>query len=69
LPLRANGIGPRPGGEVGPSPVSREEAPCAPSRESALDGASLLPLLRAGIVFVDGVQQEGKVSKPKARAA
>jgi hypothetical protein len=23
----------------------------------------------AGIVFVDGVQQEGKVSKPKARAA
>jgi putative transposase len=34
-----------------------------------LDGAHLLPLVRAGIVFVDGVQQEGKASKMKARAA
>jgi hypothetical protein len=33
-----------------PSPVS-------PLRR--LDGAPLLPLIRAGIVFVDGVQQEG----------
>ena len=34
-----------------------------------LDGASLLPLVRAGIVLLDGVQQEGKASKVKARAA
>jgi transposase-like protein len=34
-----------------------------------LDGALLLPLVRAGIVFVDGVQQEGKAGKVKARAA
>jgi hypothetical protein len=33
------------------------------------DGAHLLPLVRAGIVFVDGVQPEGKAGKPKARAA
>jgi putative transposase len=29
----------------------------------------LRPLVRAGIAFVDGVQQEGKASKVKARAA
>jgi hypothetical protein len=33
------------------------------------DGAHLLPLVRAGVGFVDGVQQEGKASKPKAKAA
>ncbi len=33
----------------------------AQARWRRLDGASLLPLVRAGIVFVDGVQQEGKV--------
>ena len=27
-----------------------------------LDGAHVLPLVRAGIVFVDGVQREGKAS-------
>ena len=41
----------------------------AQARWRRLDGASLLPLVRAGIVFVDGVQQEGKVSKRRARAA
>jgi len=41
----------------------------AQARWRRLDGAHLLPLVRAGIAFVDGVQQEGKVSKPKARAA
>ena len=41
----------------------------AQARWRRLDGAYLLPLVRAGIVFVDGVQQEGKVNKPKARAA
>jgi putative transposase len=41
----------------------------AQTRWRRLDGASLLPLVRAGIVFVDGVHQEGKVSKPKAKAA
>ena len=41
----------------------------AQPRWRRLDGAFLLPLVRAGIVFVDGVQQEGKVTKPRARAA
>jgi hypothetical protein len=36
------------------------------ARWRRLDGAHLLPLVRAGIAFVDGVQQEAKVSKPKA---
>jgi hypothetical protein len=30
---------------------------------------NLLPLVHAGIVFVDGVQQEGKASRMKASAA
>jgi hypothetical protein len=38
----------------------------AQARWRRLDGALRLPLVRAGIAFVDGVQQEGKVSKPKA---
>jgi hypothetical protein len=33
------------------------------------DGAHVLPLVRAGIGFVDGVQQEGKVNRTKAIAA
>jgi putative transposase len=41
----------------------------AQARWRRLDGTHLLPLVRAGIAFVDGVQQEGKVSKPKAKAA
>jgi putative transposase len=41
----------------------------AQARWRRLDGAHLLPLIRAGIVFLDGVQQEGKASKPKAKAA
>ena len=41
----------------------------AQARWRRLDGAHLLPLVRAGIVFVDGVQQEGKANKPRARAA
>ncbi len=41
----------------------------AQTRWRRLDGAHLLPLVRAGIVFVDGAQEEGKVSKPKASAA
>jgi len=39
------------------------------ARWRRLDGAHLLPLVRAGIGFVDGVQPEGKASKPKAKAA
>ena len=34
-----------------------------------LDGAHLLPLVRAGIGFVDGVQQEGKVNRTLAKTA
>ena len=41
----------------------------AQARWRRLDGAHVLPLVRAGIVFVDGVQREGKAKKPKARAA
>ncbi len=41
----------------------------AQARWRRLDGAHLLPLVRAGIVFVDGVQQEGKVNRTKAKAA
>jgi len=41
----------------------------AQGRWRRLDGAHLLPLVRAGIVFVDGAQLEGKVTKPRARAA
>ncbi|TMA89052.1 MAG: hypothetical protein E6J77_08110 [Deltaproteobacteria bacterium] len=41
----------------------------AQARWRRLDGAHLLPLVRAGIVFADGVQQEGKASKARARAA
>jgi hypothetical protein len=40
----------------------------AQARWRRLDGAHLLPLVHAGIVFLDGVQQEGKASK-RARAA
>ena len=41
----------------------------AQARWRRLDGAHLLPLVRAGITFVDGVQQEQKGRKPNARAA
>ena len=41
----------------------------AQTRWRRLDGAHLLPLVRAGIGFMDGVHQEGKTSKPKAKAA
>jgi putative transposase len=41
----------------------------AQTRWRRLDGAHLLPLVRAGILFVDGVQHEVKASKTKARAA
>jgi hypothetical protein len=34
-----------------------------------LDGAHLLPLVRAGIIFVDGIRQGGKATKPKSKAA
>ena len=41
----------------------------AQARWRRLDGAHLLLLVRAGISFVDGVQQEGKVNRTKAKAA
>jgi len=40
----------------------------AQTRWRRLDGAHLLPPLRAGIAFVHGVQPEGKGGKPKAKA-
>ena len=41
----------------------------AQARWRCLDGAQLLPLVRAGIGFVDGVQQEGKANRTKPKAA
>lgn len=38
----------------------------AQARWRRLDGAHILPLVRTGIVFVDGIQQEGKANKPQA---
>jgi len=54
-----------------PTPDSPEAAEALRRRRPRrrLDGAHLLPLVRVGIVFVDGVQREGKANKPKARAA
>jgi len=41
----------------------------AQARWRRLDGAHLLPLERAGIAFVDGIQRKGKVGKRNAKAA
>jgi transposase-like protein len=41
----------------------------AQARWRRLDGANLLPLVRDGVAFVDGVQQASKRGKPRARAA
>jgi len=41
----------------------------AQARWRRLDGRHLLPLVRAGIGFVDGVRQPGKPEKQGARAA
>ncbi len=41
----------------------------AQARWRRLNGAHLLPLVRADIGFMDGVQKEGKVNRTKAKAA
>jgi len=41
----------------------------AQARWRRLDGAHLLPHVRAGIVFVDDVQQEGQRAKTRRKAA
>ena len=41
----------------------------AQARWRRLDGAHLLPLVRDGVAFADGVQQPSKRGKPRARAA
>ena len=41
----------------------------AQARWRRLDGAHLLPLVSAGITFVDGVQQASKGRRQSARAA
>jgi hypothetical protein len=41
----------------------------AQERWRRLDGARLLPLVRVGILFVDGVQQARQGGKRKARTA
>jgi hypothetical protein len=40
----------------------------AQARWRRLNGANLLPLVRAGIVFIDGAHQYGKANKTRARA-
>jgi hypothetical protein len=40
----------------------------AQARWRRLDAAYLLPLVRADVVFADGVQQEGMPRRTKARA-
>ena len=39
----------------------------AQARWRRLDGAHLLPLVRAGIIFVDGVRREGKTNVDRFR--
>ena len=41
----------------------------AQARWRRLDGAHLLPLVRAGITFLDGIQHAGTGRRPSARAA
>ena len=41
----------------------------AQARWRRLDGAHLLPFVRAGIIFVDGVQQGGRSGKKRRKAA
>jgi hypothetical protein len=41
----------------------------AQARWRRLDGAHVLPLVRDGVAFVDGVQQASKRAKARARAA
>jgi len=41
----------------------------AQARWRRLDGPHLLPLVQAGIRFVDGVQQTGKGARPRREAA
>jgi hypothetical protein len=41
----------------------------AQARWRRLDGAHLLPLARAGVVFADGVQQANKRGNPREPAA
>src|SRR5262249_40374399 len=41
----------------------------AQARWRRLNGAQLLPLVRAGVLFADGVQQQGRATKTGAKAA
>jgi hypothetical protein len=58
--------------ETSPGVVSTDNAVASDSHQcerSTVDGAHLLPRVRAGIAFVDGVQQEQKDRKQTSRAA
>ena len=41
----------------------------AQARSRRLNSAHLLPLVRAGVLFADGVQQQGRATKAGAKAA
>ena len=41
----------------------------AQARWRRLDGAHLLPLVWAGIIFVDGMRRDAKATKPRSKAA
>ena len=65
LHLKSDEIVPRTKGLL----MAYELLDMAQARWRRLDGADLLPPVRAGILFVDGVQHEGKASRARARAA
>ena len=50
-------------------PKTREQRDMAQARWRRLDGAHLLTLVWAGVVFGDGVRQAAKGGKARARAA
>jgi hypothetical protein len=50
-------------------PLACQLLDMAQARWRLLNGANLLPLVRADIVFIDGAQQYGKANKTRARAA
>jgi hypothetical protein len=59
----------RPGGHRPRALLPTYSLDMAQARWRRLDGAHLLPLVRAGIMFVDGVQHATTGRRPRARAA
>ena len=64
-PARGEGAGSRTKGLL----MAYKLLDMAQARWRRLDGAHLLPLVRAGIIFVDSVQRTTTGHRPNARAA